>query len=193
MKEIGESTRADIEINSEIRAARRNNEPTAHLESRKHQELEFRGELFADWAAEYQTIRHAIEMIAGSNGSSNLPSQLPELRAVIRHEHHFNLLQDVLDCAVLIPGGELDIPDSVRDSRDKILLEILRKNGDVRHLLLISDEVLERNSLDQFGELLSKLDRTSTDEDLISALLDGSLQLPNEIFAVLKLEGDEDD
>jgi intergrase/recombinase len=180
MSEIGASTKKEIVLNGEIREARRANLSLAVLETRLNQEREFRDELWSDWAAEYQAVRKCLEMLDNATDTKNLPAVPSDLETKLRDEHHFNLLHQIMTDSASIAAASADVPSGLQETRNQILWDIAANNGEVAEYLLKLPKSQRDTAMNEFGDLVSRLERESDNEEgIIPGLIDGTLDLPS--------------
>ncbi|MDV7143526.1 hypothetical protein R3X27_12630 [Tropicimonas sp. TH_r6] len=180
MSEIGASTKKEQELNSEIRSTRGSGRAVAVLEARLNQERDFRDELWSDWAAEYQTIQKCLELLKFDENSENLPALPSKVSTQIKEEHHFSLLQHIMTESKTIAGSSMDVPSGLRESRNEVLWDIAANNGDVAKYLLGLPKAQRDSAMNEFGDLVARLERESSDDEgIIPGLLDGTKTLPS--------------
>lgn len=181
--ELGRSTQKENDLNIQIREARSAGLHLGVLGTRVNQEREFRDELWKDWAAENQSVRQCSELMRGNDNLENLPQVISDVEAHIRTEHNFNLIQSILKDSKLIAGASFDIPDDLEAVRNDMVWDIIENNGDVAKYLLDLPKDQRRIVLDEYANLIENLEHKSTNSNgVIAGLLDGTTQLPDEIF-----------
>jgi len=155
MNEIAESSRREEKLNADLLELSRNGRPTAILESRVAQEHEYRDEVWADWAAEYRTIRECLDM-GGSPKMDNLPALPDDVSISLSEKSRLSMLQNIIGKAKLISGSALDLPPGVVEVRNDMLWDIASKSGDVASYLISLDKENRDSALHEFGDLICR-------------------------------------
>lgn len=168
MNEISDSIHKEEILNNNLLELNRAKKPAAALESRIAQEQEFRDELWADWAAEYKTIRECIE-ISRPEGATSVPA-LPENIAVhFQEKGRLSMLQHLLDESAVVTGASFDLPAGLEKIRNEMLWDIAIESGDIAKYLITLPKKNRDKALSDFGRLLcDHADQNCTEpEDLI--------------------------
>ena len=156
MNEIAESTRKEERLNAELLELNRLGKPAAVIESRLEQERIYRDEIWADWAAEYQTVKECLELAKSEGNNENLPS-LPTDASILFHEKgQLRLLQDIVGKSKMIAGGAFDIPEGLEEIRNEMLWDIAIESGDVARYLISLNKEERSNALHHFGSIVCK-------------------------------------
>ena len=153
MNEIAESSRREEKLNAELLELSREGKPTAILESRVTQEQKYRDEVWADWAAEYRTIRECLDMDS-SPEENNLPALPNDVSISLSEKSRLPMLQDIIGKSKLISGSSLDLPPGLIEARNDMLWDIASKSGDVASYLISLDKENRDAALHEFGDLI---------------------------------------
>lgn len=153
MNEISESSRREEKLNAELLQLSRAGKPTAILESRVSQEQRYRDEVWADWAAEYRTIRECLDM-AHSFEDNDLPALPRDITISLSERSRLPMLQGIIGKSKLIYGSSLDLPPGLVEARNDMLWEIASKSGDIASYLISLDKESRDAALHQFGEII---------------------------------------
>lgn len=185
MVELKDSYAKEAALNSEIEEAEDAGSSPTILEGLVRRERELRDEVWAEWAAELNTVRKAQDLLDTEEPTSKLPMvtgmDLNGLRATFKSVHQLALLHGVVSESNIITGSTLEVPPGARAKRDEMLLEIARKNDAAAFFYKLPPDTRKR-ALDAFGDLLThhviQGDNSEMDEDRIEGLLQGSEKMP---------------
>lgn len=168
MNEIAESTRKEEQLNAELLEFTRVGKPAAVIESRLEQERVYRDEVWADWAAEYQTIKECLELAKTGNNSDSLPALPDKISVHFSEKGRLPLLQDIIGKSKVIAGGSFDLPEGFEEIRNEMLWEIAIKSGDVsQHLISLRNDE-RRAAIHKFGEMVcSHFDEFGEDSEAL--------------------------
>lgn len=155
MFEISESLRKEENLNKELLKRSKSGLPNANLESRVSQELEFRDELWADWAAEYKTILECMSMLERPS-SNNLPAIPGDVHIALSEKGRLPMVQTLLDCSDLILGSGLDLPDGVNEIRDSMVYEIALQDGEISNYLVSLPIEAKEEAIKRFARLICR-------------------------------------
>jgi hypothetical protein len=155
MNEIAESSRKEERLNEELLGLSRAGKPTAILESRVAKEQEYRDEVWADWAAEYRTIRECLDLAQSSNGDG-LPALPGDVSVHINELSPLPMLQNIIGKSKVITGAAIDIPPGLEQVRNEMIWEIASSSGDIAKHLISLNKDDRAAAIHEFGELLCK-------------------------------------
>jgi integrase-like protein len=144
MNEISDSTRKEAQLNVELLELNRTGKPCAVLESRLQQEREYRDEVWADWAAEYNTIKRCLGLAREKKNQDSLPALPADISVHFSEKGQLSLLQDIIGKSKMISAASFDIPSGLEEVRNEMLWDIAIRSGDVAKYL-ISLTKTERN------------------------------------------------
>ncbi|WP_339759014.1 VPA1269 family protein [uncultured Sulfitobacter sp.] len=155
MNEIAESSRKEERLNEELLGLSRVGKPTAILESRVAKEQEYRDEVWADWAAEYKTIRECLDLAKTSNGD-NLPATLGGVSMHISELSPLPMLQNIIGKSKVIAGAAIDIPPGLVQVRNEMIWEIASSSGDIAKHLISLNKDDRAVAIHEFGDLVCR-------------------------------------
>lgn len=156
MNEISDSARKEEQLNAELLELNRAGTPAAVLESRLEKEREYRDEIWADWAAEYQTIKECLDLAQTKDSSDNHPALPADISVHFSERGHLPMLQNIIGKSNMISGGHFDVPPGLEEVRNEMLWDIAIKSGDVAQYLITLDKGERSTALHDFGELVCK-------------------------------------
>ena len=158
--EISESKQTEKQLYAEVLEARRAGKSIGFLETRISQEHSFQDELWADWAAEYQTIDRCIKANSAANFDENLPASIDQIAHSIRDGDRLQLIEGILEDHRMIQGSVMDLPHGLEARRNEMLYEIAAENTSVSSYLLSLHDGDKRRALDAYGRLASQVPRS---------------------------------
>ncbi|MFG6574186.1 tyrosine-type recombinase/integrase [Sulfitobacter sp. 1A13353] len=168
MNEISDSIIKEENLNSELLALNRTGRPSAVLESRLEQEREYRDEVWADWAAEYQTIKDCLKLAANDNMGSDLPALPNDVSVHFSEKSRLQLLHDIVGKSKMIAGGAVDLPHGIEEVRNDMLWDIAIKSGNVAQYLITLSKDERTAALQKFGDMICKhFDEFGQDSDAL--------------------------
>lgn len=178
MSEICESQAREKKLIAEINEHRDAGTNSAHIESSLNQERASREMIFADWAAEITTVRHAIELQKGAaEGADTSVPTVKNLDLSFVEKHNVTMLYSICKQAAMIKGASMDVPVGLRERRDTILLDIAIQNNAEKYLIS-NDKETRADAYHAFAELLCDVeDRPQNGADHIEQLLNGEKKL----------------
>jgi Putative phage integrase len=180
MFEIKQSSEKEQQLNAEADMAEDSNKASSHLRALARRERESRDALFEEWCAELQTIKACQAALEKGNGENRFHRALMPARSdfdpetidlTFKHVHQFELVQNIVVTAHLIPETQLDLPPGAEETRDNILYRILHHN-DLNDLLFRIDKNAARRALDTLGDLLIA---NAGDQSQLQAIIEGAV------------------
>lgn len=153
MFEISESLQKEKKLNEELLERSKKSSPCAIVESRISQELEYRDELWADWAAEYKTILECMTMLQGTS-HNNLPALPEEVQMTLSEKHRLPMAQALLDSSEFIAGSSLDLPNGITEVRDAMIYDIAQQDGQFANYLISLPSEARSISIKKFSQLV---------------------------------------
>ena len=179
MAEISASTQKEKELIAELNKHKDAELPTPQIESRINQERAFRDELFADWAAEYTTIQHALELQKGNkDGADKSLPTVADMNISFSEKHTVTMMHEICKEAAMIQGASMDVPDGLEAKRDKILFDIAIQNNAANYLISV-DKDARNQAFNDFAEMLIQLEDTAPNgADYIQQLVTGEEKIP---------------
>ncbi|MEQ8322016.1 MAG: VPA1269 family protein [Rhodospirillales bacterium] len=160
------------------------------IEAKISKHLEFQEELFAEWAAELNTIQKCRAIIEKSEGSQRLPVvaglEGVELSASLSEGHKLTLLQSILSDAESIQGVELEVPEHLWTQRNEMLLAIAEANGAGDFFYKLPKNEREQ-ALNEFGRIFIEHQDLIGDEgaEIIDAMLAGDVRGQSKVAELL--------
>lgn len=153
MFEISESLQKEEKLNKELLERSKSSSPCGVVESRISRELEYRDELWADWAAEYKTILECMTMLQGTS-QNNLPALPEEVQMTLSEKHRLPMVQALLDSSEFIAGSGLDLPDGMIEVRDAMIYDIALQEGQFANYLISLPSEAKSIAIKKFSQLV---------------------------------------
>ncbi|KZL23310.1 hypothetical protein [Pseudovibrio sp. WM33] len=186
ISEISASAEKERNLNKEILEHEDADMPTTILETRVNQEISFRDELWADWAAEVTTIQECITKTKEScEGSSTLPIEHVSIGFSLTEKHHLSMLHTICQNSKIILGSSMDVPTGLKERRDSMLFDIVANNNAETYLVRLDKKEREK-AFDALGDMINELEnKTPEGADFIDRLLKGDEKLPPSLLPSL--------
>ncbi len=179
ISEISASAEKERNLNREILEHEDADMPTTILETRVNQEIAFRDELWADWAAEVATIQECITKTNKSGeGSRTLPVECANIGFSFTEKHHLSMLHTICKNSKIILGSSMDVPAGLKERRNSMLFDIVANNNTEAYLVRLGKKEREK-AFEALGDMIDELENNTPEgADFVEKLLKGEEKLP---------------